>query len=93
MKVKFIFKQNVFKYDFKGAIDAKNNIQLLCSTMLDESLGDAIHRYAKVNDIILDTYGQKCLDASYSSLIKQLSAVSWNDSAAVGGIKREIKYN
>ena len=42
-------------------------------------------RYAAVNDIILETYSQKCLDASYKSLIDELRKTSWNDSASVGG--------
>lgn len=50
-------------------------------------IGDPLRRYAAVNDIILETYGQKCLDASYSSFIDQLKKTSWNESAAVGGIK------
>jgi hypothetical protein len=48
-------------------------------------IGDPLHRYAAVNDILLDTYGQKCLDASYKSLIDQLTSVSWNDTASEGG--------
>lgn len=47
--------------------------------------GDNVQRYAAVNDIILKTYGQKCLDTSYDSQIKQMRQVSWNASAAVGG--------
>ena len=56
--------------------------------MLNESFGDAIHRYAIVNNIKWTLMVKKCLDVSYSSLINQLSAVSLNGSAADGSIKR-----
>jgi hypothetical protein len=49
------------------------------------SASDSLHAYAAVNDIILNTYGQKCLDSSYKSTIDQLKQTSWNESAAVGG--------
>jgi hypothetical protein len=38
-----------------------------------------------VNDIVLETYKQNCLDASYQSFVDQLKKTSWNESAAVGG--------
>jgi hypothetical protein len=47
--------------------------------------GDPLRRYAAVNDIVLQTYKQKCLDASYKSFLNQMRAESWNDSASVGG--------
>ena len=53
--------------------------------MTSTSVGDALTRYKAVNDIFLDTYGQECLDVSYSSFIKQMTQTAWNTSAAVGG--------
>lgn len=69
----------------KGAVDSNVTIEVLCNTMNHESIGDPLTRYAAVNDIILNTYSQKCLDASYKSFISQMRKTSWNDSAAVGG--------
>jgi len=48
------------------------------------NISDPLRSYAAVNDIILNTYGQKCLDSSYDSTINQLKQVNWNESAAVG---------
>ena len=59
--------------------------------MMNFHVGDQVQRYAAVNDIILTTYGQKCLDASYESQIKQMRQISWNASAAVGG--RQVMVN
>jgi hypothetical protein len=53
--------------------------------MNDVTLGDPLARYAKVNEQILKTYKQDCLDASYKNMISQLQQVNWNQSAAVGG--------
>ncbi len=53
--------------------------------MNNDNYGEPLLRYAKVNDLILKPYKQDCLDASYKSLISQLSEVNWNQSAAVGG--------
>ena len=46
---------------------------------------DTLRSYAAVNDIILSTYKQKCLDSSYMSTIDQLRQTAWNTSASVGG--------
>lgn len=53
--------------------------------MNDENLGDPLTRYAQVNAQILKTYKQDCLDASYDKFIDEMTATSWNESAAVGG--------
>lgn len=49
------------------------------------NVSDPLRSYAAVNDIILNTYEQKCLDSSYQSTINQLKQTQWNESAAVGG--------
>lgn len=53
--------------------------------MMNTGIGDPITRYAAVNDIILNTYNQSCLNVSYTDFINQLKKTSWDDSAAVGG--------
>ena len=53
--------------------------------MENENIGTEVERYAEVNRILLQAYGQKCLDHSYTNLIKDLKSESWNSSAAGGG--------
>lgn len=60
-------------------------IDLLCDTMAQESIGDPLTRYAAVNDIFLQEFGQTCLDISYKKFIDELQQTSWETEAAVGG--------
>ena len=53
--------------------------------MSDTTVGSPVQRYAKVNSLILDTYGTKCLDFDYKAMIKDLSETSWESSAGEGG--------
>jgi hypothetical protein len=53
--------------------------------MTNTSVGDPLSRYAAVNSLILQTYSQSCLDASYNKSIDALKQTSWDSSAAVGG--------
>jgi hypothetical protein len=53
--------------------------------MTSTEIGDPLTRYASLNSLILETYGQTCLDASYKSSIDILKQTSWDSSAAVGG--------
>lgn len=60
-------------------------INTLCDIMNNKDIGDPLARYAKVNSLILQTYGAKCLDSSYKSLITSLQNTSWSSSASEGG--------
>jgi len=53
--------------------------------MSDISRGSEVERYAAVNDLILNTYEQKCLDFNYAKMISALSSTDWNSSASEGG--------
>ncbi|KAJ7381317.1 Thymus-specific serine protease [Desmophyllum pertusum] len=53
--------------------------------MNNEDIGEPLARYAKVNSLILQTYGAKCLDSSYNNLITSLQNSSWASSASEGG--------
>lgn len=53
--------------------------------MTDESRGDEILRYADVNTLILDTFGEQCLNQRYPKLIAQLNQTSWESESADGG--------
>ena len=60
-------------------------IDTLCGIMNDESSGSPIDRYAKVNDLMMSTYSQKCLDNSYNKMVGELKSTAWNASASEGG--------
>lgn len=60
-------------------------IETICGIMMDEKSGSPIERYARVNDLMLSTYSQKCLDNSYDKMITELQNVAWNASASEGG--------
>lgn len=53
--------------------------------MNNKKLGDPIERYARINDMIMETYGSKCLDATYSDYISAMKNEDWESSAAEGG--------
>jgi len=53
--------------------------------MSDVSQGSEVERYAAVNDLILNTYEQKCQDFKYAKMISELSGTDWNNSASEGG--------
>ena len=60
-------------------------IDTLCDIMNDNDIGDPLTRYAKVNSLILQTYGANCLDSSYNNLIASLRNTSWSSRASEGG--------
>ncbi|XP_022286435.2 putative serine protease K12H4.7 [Crassostrea virginica] len=70
---------------FEGAIGTNVTIDTLCGIMNDESSGSPIDRYAKVNDLMMSTYSQKCLDNSYNKMVGELKSTAWNASASEGG--------
>lgn len=57
----------------------------LCDIMNDEGIGEPLVRYAKINSMMLQTYGVNCLDSSYKSMIRSLRSTSWSSSASEGG--------
>jgi len=58
--------------------------------MTDKSVGDELERYAAVNELILKTYSQECLDYKYSKIIDSLRQTDWNSSASEGGNNRAL---
>ena len=60
-------------------------IKTLCDIMNDDDIGEPLARYAKINTLILQTYGSSCLDSSYKSMITSLQNTSWSSSASEGG--------
>ena len=74
-----------FVFISKGAVGTNITINTLCDIMNNKDIGDPLARYAKVNSLILQTYGAKCLDSSYNNLIASLRNTSWSSSASEGG--------
>lgn len=57
---------------FEGAVDTNVTIPVLCALM-DAQGVDPLQRYANVNALILQTYGEQCLDFSYADMIAGLA--------------------
>lgn len=53
--------------------------------MGDTSLGDPYARYAAVARLMMDTFFMKCLDANYSTYLRDMTNASWYGLAAGGG--------
>ncbi|XP_068729188.1 putative serine protease K12H4.7 [Montipora capricornis] len=70
---------------FEGAVGTNITIKTLCDIMNDDDIGEPLARYAKINTLILQTYGSSCLDSSYKSMITSLQNTSWSSSASEGG--------
>ena len=75
----------------KGAVGTNITIDTLCGIMNNEDIGDPLARYAKINSLLLQTYGSICLDSSYKNMITYLQNTSWTSSASEGG-KGENNY-
>ena len=71
---------------FQGAVGTNITIDVICRIMTDKSQGSEVERYARVNQLILATYSQKCQDFKYANIISELTQTDWNSSASEGGI-------
>ena len=60
--------------------------------MSNESM-DEVLRYAQVNSLMLNTYGEECLDISYEDMIKDLKETAWSSSAAEGGYIYKLSFH
>lgn len=69
----------------QGAIGTNVTIKVLCGVMADASLGDPYYRYAAVAKLMMDTFSVKCLDASFSTYLRDMTNTSWEGPAAGGG--------
>ena len=73
---------------FQGAVGTNVTIDVLCKIMSNKNI-DELSRYAQVNSLMLDTYGENCLDVNYANMIEDLKRTSWSSSAAEGGESHE----
>lgn len=53
--------------------------------MNNEGIGDELQRYAAVNNMMLKTYSQACLDSSYDDYVSAMKKKTWQSAAAEGG--------
>lgn len=60
-------------------------IDAVCQVMLDTTLGTEMDRFVALNQMYMKLSGLSCQDAAYNTFIKEMQAVNWNESAAVGG--------
>lgn len=69
----------------QGVQGGNITIKVLCDVMSDPSLGDPYARYAAVARLLMDTFSLKCLDASFSNYLRDMTNTSWEGPAAGGG--------
>merc|ERR1712179_17 len=56
----------------------EEDIFSICRIMTDESIGEPIKRLAAVNDVMLGSDEDLCMDTSYASWLEYLSSTSWD---------------
>ncbi len=71
---------------FQGAVGTNITIKVLCSVMLDSSLGEPYDRYAAVARLMQSTFSQPCINTQYKSYIQDMSNTSWSGPEAGGGV-------
>ncbi|XP_063240826.1 putative serine protease K12H4.7 [Bacillus rossius redtenbacheri] len=67
---------------FEGAKAANVTIDVVCGVMTDASVGPAVRRYARVSNMLLDAYGEKCFDFSYARMLASMRNTSWGSGGA-----------
>ena len=55
----------------------EEDIFSICAIMTDESLGEPMNRLAAVNDVMLSSSQEECLDHTYASFLSMLSETTW----------------
>ncbi|RZC42670.1 serine protease K12H4.7 [Asbolus verrucosus] len=60
-------------------------IDIVCDIMVNQTIGPPVNRLGKVNDLLLSTYDEKCLDYQYDKMIDTLRNTSWVSEASEGG--------
>merc|ERR1719320_844947 len=56
----------------------EEDIFSICAIMTDDSIGEPINRLAAVNDVMLGSDADTCLDHTYATFLAQLSETSWS---------------
>lgn len=80
-----IVQYNKDSREFEGG-DANITIDTLCDKMTDPDDGlSPLEKYAAVNNLILKSSGEKCLDFDYDSYINSLREIEFNSTEGAGG--------
>jgi len=70
---------------FEGSKTANISIDTLCNIMTaNMSDSSAFERYARVNDLMLQTFEKNCTDFKYSKTVKDMQQEKWEDPSASG---------
>lgn len=86
--IQTIFVHVLFLLLFYQGLQGTNiTIKVLCSMMADTSLGEPYARYAAVARLMLETFSFPCLDARFSTYLKDMTDTSWEGPAAGGGVR------
>ncbi|XP_049810851.1 putative serine protease K12H4.7 [Schistocerca nitens] len=80
-----VVQYNKDNRQFEGAKATNITIDVVCNIMVNDSIGQPVSRYAAVNSLLLDAYGQECLDYKYSKMIEEMKAIAWDNETAEGG--------
>ncbi|XP_066954266.1 LOW QUALITY PROTEIN: putative serine protease K12H4.7 [Macrobrachium rosenbergii] len=56
------------------------NIDSVCAVMQDESLGDPLDRYQEVNTVLLDLFGESCLEHRYDMMVEAMQKTKWEEN-------------
>lgn len=80
-----VIQYNKDNREFEGAVGTNITVDTLCAIMNNEGIGDELQRYAAVNNMMLKTYSQACLDSSYDDYVSAMKKKTWQSAAAEGG--------
>lgn len=72
-----------------GSTGANITIDVVCDIMVNQTIGPPVNRLGKVNDLLLTTNQEKCLDYKYDKMINFMRNISW-DSSAAGGSRQWV---
>ncbi|XP_076000535.1 thymus-specific serine protease [Genypterus blacodes] len=85
-----VVQYNQDNREFEGVVGTNITIKVICGMMADSSLGEPYDRYAAVARLMMDTFSRKCLDASYSNNLREMTNTTWEGPSAKGG--RQWQY-
>jgi len=75
----------VVQYNKDNSPHATITIDDVCSVMINTTIGPPVSRLAVVNQMLLDTANEKCLDYKYDKMIDEMKNTSWNAESSEGG--------
>ncbi|XP_063920560.1 putative serine protease K12H4.7 isoform X2 [Zophobas morio] len=64
--------------------NANITIDAVCEILVNQTIGSHVNRLGKVNDLLLITRDEKCMDYQYEKMIDSLRNVSWDSEEDEG---------